>query len=192
MNVSPQQLLDGLLESDVDCALELSGLSPDRLVLEVTESTLVHHDPAVFAALQRLRGRGVRIALDDFGTGYAALSSLRNLPVDRLKIDRSFVTGMHRGPREAALATAVVSLATSLGLDVVAEGVEEPGEALSLRALGCSLAQGFLWSKAVPGLVLEQLMADGLPREPASGRARPRTVRQRSGGRQTPATPSRT
>jgi EAL domain-containing protein (putative c-di-GMP-specific phosphodiesterase class I) len=137
--------------------LAASGLAPDRLVLEITETAIVEEIETVIPRLAAVRALGVRIALDDFGTGYSALGYLQRLPVDILKIDRAFVRDLHTGPRQSALAAAVMTLAASLDLEVVAEGIELPEQAERLRDLGCSLGQGFLYSPAVPAEELSAL-----------------------------------
>ena len=149
MNLSPTQLRHDRLVADVAAALEQSGLPPAHLTLELTESSLVDAD--VLPVLAQLRELGVHLALDDFGTGYSSLAYVQRLPLDSLKVDRSFVRGMGKGDAaSAAIAHAVVSLARSLGLVVCAEGVETAGELLAVGGLGCQLAQGFLFSPPVP------------------------------------------
>ena len=131
-------------------ALSDSGLAPERLVLEITETVLMEDPEAVGPRLAALRELGIRIALDDFGTGYSALGYLQKIPVDIVKIDRAFVRDVHLGARQSALAAAVMTLASSLDLDVIAEGIELPEQASRLRELGCRLAQGFLYNPALP------------------------------------------
>ncbi len=159
VNVSAVQLADDGLVADVLAALATSGLPATSLVVEITETTLVQDPVVARARLSALRALGVRIALDDFGTGYSALGALQTMPVDIVKIDRAFVTELHVGAREAAVATAVLTLAGSLGLSVVAEGVELEAQADRLHALGCRLGQGFLWSRAVPASQVPALVA---------------------------------
>jgi EAL domain-containing protein (putative c-di-GMP-specific phosphodiesterase class I) len=157
VNVSAVQLGDDDVVDVVREALGASGLAADRLVLEITETAIVEEIETVIPRLAALRALGVRIALDDFGTGYSALGYLQRLPVDILKIDRAFVRDLHAGLRQSALAAAVMSLAASLDLEVVAEGIELPEQAARLRDLGCSLGQGFLYSPAVPAEELPDL-----------------------------------
>ncbi len=147
VNLSGRQIEDPGVVDDVRRALEASGLPPQRLTLEITESVLMHDVDATIATLQRLRDLGVRLAIDDFGTGYSSLSYLRRLPVDILKIDRSFVAGVDDGPDEAALVKSIVSLGRSLRLETVAEGIEEPGQLAELRSLGTRLGQGYLFAR---------------------------------------------
>jgi EAL domain-containing protein (putative c-di-GMP-specific phosphodiesterase class I) len=126
-----------------------TGLPGNRLCLELTETVVMLDPQAAVRTFQALRGLGVRIALDDFGTGYSSLALLRNLPVDQLKIDRSFLSG-YDGPGADPVVATIVSLAASLGLLAVAEGVETPEQLEQLRHLGCPLAQGYLFGRPVP------------------------------------------
>jgi diguanylate cyclase (GGDEF)-like protein len=146
VNVSARQLVEPGFFEDVTAALDFSGLDPQRLTLELTESVLVRDLDAAAATLRRLSQSGVRIAIDDFGTAYSSLSYLATMPVTVLKIDRSFV----RGPG-LRVAAGIVSLADGMGLSTVVEGVETTEDLRSLTALGCRVFQGFLWSPAVPG-----------------------------------------
>jgi diguanylate cyclase (GGDEF)-like protein/PAS domain S-box-containing protein len=146
VNVSPRQLRDqGFIEAVKD-ALASSGISPRRLELEVTEEEVMFHYDAAFCKLGPLREMGVKIAIDDFGTGYSSLAHLLNLPIDRLKIDRSFVSQLERDgdPRAAAISASIVSMGRALGLELVAEGVENPAQLDLLTHQGCNVIQGFL------------------------------------------------
>jgi EAL domain-containing protein (putative c-di-GMP-specific phosphodiesterase class I) len=147
VNLSGRQIEDPEVVDDVRGALERSGLDPQRLTLEITESVLLHDVEATITTLGRLRELGVRLAIDDFGTGYSSLSYLRRLPVDILKIDRSFVAGVDAGPDEAALVRSIVSLGKSLRLETIAEGIEEPGQLAELRSLGTRWGQGYLFAR---------------------------------------------
>ena len=149
VNVSPRQFVSGDLTSTVLGALAETGLDAECLHLEITESALMS-DPSVQATIDELRGHGVKFAIDDFGTGYSSLANLRQLPVDILKIDRTFVSGITTNPKDRALITAAIDLARSFGLTTVAEGVETPEQLRQLTELGCDHAQGYLWSPAVP------------------------------------------
>jgi diguanylate cyclase (GGDEF)-like protein len=152
VNLSARQLADAELVEVVSDALEQTGLDPARLCFEVTESALVHDVEHAVASLNRLKGLGVRIAIDDFGTGYATLDYVRHFSMaDYLKIDRAFIEGVDRpGSQEAAIVSAAVALAKSLGFTVVAEGVETLPQMEALRDLECELAQGYLFSRPVP------------------------------------------
>ncbi len=150
VNISPRQLVDDNLLGLVTGALEHSGMAPQLLTLEITEGVLVHDFDVVAERLARLRALGVRIAVDDFGTGYAGLSFLRQLPVDIVKIDRSFVDEMTTDPHALTLVQSIVDLAHSLGVGIVAEGIENEAQATLLRDMRCGRAQGFLYSRPKP------------------------------------------
>lgn len=149
VNLSPLQLGDPDLLEDVLRALD-QGLEPNLLLLEVTEGALLSAPEAASAALRRLRDRGIKVALDDFGTGYSSLAYLARLPVDVIKIDKSFVDGVEHGLRDRAVIQAVLTLTGALGLAVVAEGVETQGQRAALLELGCRQAQGFLFARPQP------------------------------------------
>jgi len=159
VNVSARQFdADGLVE-DVNAALAGSGLAPQRLCLELTESTLMRDIEHALDVLQRLKAIGVQVAIDDFGTGYASLVYLRRLPVDVLKIDRSFVAGMPGAVTDTAIVRAVVGLAGSLGIDVIAEGVERLVQQEALQNIGVRRMQGWLYGKAMDQDSLCRLLA---------------------------------
>jgi diguanylate cyclase (GGDEF)-like protein/PAS domain S-box-containing protein len=149
VNVSPVQFRRGEIAETVDMALAASGLRPERLEIEITESVLLADSSANLATLNRLRARGIRIALDDFGTGYSSLSYLRQFPFSRLKIDRSFVREIDRSPESLAIIRAIIGLGKSLGIDTTAEGVETASQLETLRAERCGELQGFLFSPPV-------------------------------------------
>jgi len=150
VNVSGIQLENVRFTEEVERALKSSDLSPDALTLEVTESLLMADGAAARAGLERLRGLGVRVAIDDFGTGYSSLSWLAHLPLDVLKVDRSFVSALGMVEREVVIVEAMVRLAHTLGLSVVAEGVETDVQLARLVKLGCDSAQGFLLGRPKP------------------------------------------
>ena len=150
VNVSPQQLSTGTLPATVKALLQRHGLPARCLELEITESLLVRDAHAAQTQLATLREAGVTIALDDFGTGYSSLSVLRQLPIDVMKIDRAFVADLDHDRGAEAIARAIVALAGSLGLGIVAEGVETESQARHLRALGCHELQGFHFSRPLP------------------------------------------
>ena len=152
----------------VTTALEDSGLDPERLELEITESLFLEDLPGTLGILQTLHGMGVRFALDDFGTGYSALAYLRSFPIDTLKVDRSFIQGMD-SPQSEELVRAIVNMAQPFSLDVVAEGVEDWTQAARLRSMGCPLAQGFGYSRPIPPEEVAELLATDAPLVPPPG-----------------------
>jgi diguanylate cyclase len=155
VNVSPHQMLDGNLYDYVKGALAASGLPATALVLEITERTLMVNSRLIHQQLDELRQLGVRLAIDDFGTGYSALAYLRSFPIDIVKIDQSFVASLDEDEQAVALVRSIISIADALGLDTVAEGVETLTQLEKLRRLGCQVAQGHHFSRAlsVDGLV---------------------------------------
>ncbi len=149
VNISARQLQNDHILFSIRDALEQSGLAPERLELEVTEQLLVGDSAEVRDRLQRIKELGVRLALDDFGTGYASLSYLKHYPFDVLKIDRSFVRDAASADDSRTLTSAIIAMAHALGMEVVAEGVEQPEQRQFLRERGCDMAQGFLFSAPV-------------------------------------------
>ena len=143
VNVSPRQLRSGDLVKHVTGALVESGMAPERLHVELTETAVISDEANATALLARLREIGVRVWLDDFGTGYSSLSHLRRVQVDGLKIDRSFITDLLRDPDDLALTSAIIAMAHSMGITVVAEGVERQGQFDLLRERDCDLVQGY-------------------------------------------------
>jgi diguanylate cyclase (GGDEF)-like protein/PAS domain S-box-containing protein len=170
VNVSGTQLSDPELVPHVRGALERSGLAPESLVLELTETVLMEDTVQTIRVLEALKEIGVRISVDDFGTGYCSLAYLRRFPVDDVKIDRTFIDELGRVPTSSTLASSIVTLADSLGVSAVAEGVETEEQIAILRDLDCELAQGFLFSRPVDAARLGRILAEGLPA------ARPRTA----------------
>jgi PAS domain S-box-containing protein len=150
VNLSVRQLADRSIVDTVRAALESSGLAPRRLLLEVTESALMDNAERALSHLHALKDLGVELAIDDFGTGYSSLQYLSRMPVNLLKVDRSFVAGLGQNEGDTFIVTSVIALAHALGLRVVAEGVETDRQHRHLTALGCDAAQGFLWSRPVP------------------------------------------
>jgi diguanylate cyclase (GGDEF)-like protein len=150
VNVSPRQLHSGDLAQIVATVLHDTGLSPMQLHVELTETAVIGDEVKASALLSRLRATGVKVWLDDFGTGFSGLSHLRRVPVDGVKIDRSFVADVLRDPDDLALTTAIIAMAHSLGITVVAEGVEKEGQYAILRERGCDLAQGYWLGHPVP------------------------------------------
>jgi len=150
VNLSPLQFKSERLVLDVASALGSSGLPPQRLELEITETVMLHDTETTLAMLRQIKALGVAISMDDFGTGYSSLSYLRKFPFDKIKIDQSFVREISEEDESMAVVRAVVGLGSSLGMVTSAEGVETPEQLRTLRAEGCTLAQGFLFSPAVP------------------------------------------
>jgi diguanylate cyclase (GGDEF)-like protein/PAS domain S-box-containing protein len=164
VNVSPRQLLNERLVEDVRGALERARLAPSALVLEITESAMLQDTESTLGILRRIKGLGVRLAIDDFGTGYSSLSYLQRFPLDILKIDRAFVTAIDHHSDDASLAPAVVSMANTMHLKVVAEGVETRTQADALSSMGCDLGQGFLLARPMPAEAMDDLLeARGAP-----------------------------
>jgi diguanylate cyclase (GGDEF)-like protein len=177
VNVSARQLDDLGLEEAVREALEESGLQPRYLVLEITETTLMRDAAETVERLQAVKRLGVRIAIDDFGTGYSSLAYLRQFPVDSIKIDRAFISGMSGSSEGRALIHTLVQLGKTLDLDTVAEGIEERGQLRQLRAEDCDSGQGFLLAKPLPADAIESFLqrswrhrSEGAPQQ---GRRRP-------------------
>jgi diguanylate cyclase (GGDEF)-like protein/PAS domain S-box-containing protein len=146
VNISGRHLQQGDLVADVRDALAASGLEPESLLIELTESTMMHNSEGNLVKLRELKALGVRLAIDDFGTGYSSLSYLHRFPIDILKIDRSFISRLTESAEGPKLARAVVMLGETLGLETVAEGVESEDQVTQLLQLGCVAAQGFLFS----------------------------------------------
>ena len=151
VNLSAVQFRSSSVLDLVDEALYQSGLAPERLELEITESALIEDHDGAQATLMALRARGVRVAMDDFGTGYSSLAYLRRFPLDKLKIDGMFVRSLDSDQDAQAVVTAIITLAQALRLDITAEGVETAEQLVMLRALGCGDVQGFLISRPMPG-----------------------------------------
>jgi diguanylate cyclase (GGDEF)-like protein/PAS domain S-box-containing protein len=162
VNVSGRELGRADLVDRVEAALVESDLSPDRLELEITESTAAAQALDALDELRQLRRAGVSVAIDDFGTGYSSLSKLSTFPVDRLKIDRSFMSSIREDSDDDPLVAAMIALAHRLGLEVTAEGVETEVQRAFLRRNGCDLLQGFLFSRPVPADQFEELL-EGSP-----------------------------
>jgi diguanylate cyclase (GGDEF)-like protein len=163
VNVAVEQLRRGDLPAMVAHELADAGIDPTLLCLEITESSLLQGVPSDLDQLTQLRAMGVHLAIDDFGTGYSSLAYLQNLPVDRLKIDISFVRRVARDVRARHLVNAIIGMAHALSLDVVAEGVEEQEQLLALEQLGCLQVQGFLLGGPMPPGELVELVQARLP-----------------------------
>jgi EAL domain-containing protein (putative c-di-GMP-specific phosphodiesterase class I) len=158
VNVSVRQFDRCDLASVVSRVLCETGMAARDLCLEMTESVLMTDTEESLEQLVRLKALGVTLAIDDFGTGYSSLAYLRRFPVDILKIDRSFVERLGGASDDAALARTIVSLGQSLGMSTVAEGIEEYGQLAALRAMGCTYAQGYYFSRPVPAAEAGRLL----------------------------------
>jgi diguanylate cyclase (GGDEF)-like protein/PAS domain S-box-containing protein len=168
VNSSAQQFQrPGFVEA-VRRILRETALPPRCLELEVTESVIIQHSQEVLDRFQSLEDMGVRVSIDDFGTGYSSLSYLKRIAVHQLKIDQSFVRDIHSDPDDAAIVSAVIAIAHSLGLEVVAEGVETPEQLAYLKSLGCDAAQGYYFSRPLPPEEFERLLAGWNPRARAA------------------------
>jgi diguanylate cyclase (GGDEF)-like protein len=156
VNLAARQLRDGRIVDTVKEALRTTGVAPSSLELEITESSIMHDIGRATGLLHQLKDLGVVISIDDFGTGYSSLSALRNFPVDKLKIDRSFIHEIETVPSAAAVVLAVISFARTLGMRVIAEGVETVGQAGFLYRHGCDEIQGYLVARPLPAEQLQE------------------------------------
>ena len=171
MNVSARQLRQPDLSEALFEITEAAGIPPDRIELELTETAIIDDPEASARMFRRLQTVGMSLAIDDFGTGHASLIQLKQVPADRLKIDRSFVQDLDQADADPRLVQAIVQMARTLGLGVIAEGVETPNQAARLLELGCDQAQGFLYAHPMPFAEFrEMIRADvRLPQEAAPG-----------------------
>jgi EAL domain-containing protein (putative c-di-GMP-specific phosphodiesterase class I)/GGDEF domain-containing protein len=165
INLAPRQLMDGDLLPVIQDALDASGLDYADLEIEITERQMIDQLPVVVPTLNRLTNLGVRVAVDDFGTGYSSLAYLAQLPLNLLKIDRSFLRHGDHDDRTVRVVAAIIAMARELGLEVIAEGIEQPEQEQGLRELGCQLGQGFAFSRPITATQFE-----GLLRPPAEHR----------------------
>jgi EAL domain-containing protein (putative c-di-GMP-specific phosphodiesterase class I) len=150
VNFSAQDLLDSDLPWFVQDVLAKADVAPEYLIIEITEEAMVRNFTQATAVLRRLRKLGIKISIDDFGTGYSSLAQLKNLPVDEIKIDRSFVSQLPDDTKDAAIVRAATGLAHSLGLECVAEGIENGAAFRLMREIGVERAQGFYFSEPLP------------------------------------------
>ncbi len=163
VNIAGPQIKRGGLPDVIRRMLEDAGFVADRLELEVTESFIMQHRESAINQLEELREMGVALSIDDFGTGYSSLSYLKQLPIHKLKIDRSFIRDIPMDPDDMAIASAVIALGKTLGLEVIAEGVETEEQVAFLKKAGCPQAQGYLYSKPVGAEELEEMFAESAP-----------------------------
>jgi EAL domain-containing protein (putative c-di-GMP-specific phosphodiesterase class I) len=160
VNLSAHQFLDKNLGRMVEGKIKDNGVSAQLIELEITESILMTDINVAVAVLEALKEIGVTISLDDFGTGYSSLSYLRNLPIDTLKIDKSFIDEVHANSSDAAIALTIIALSRNLGLSVVAEGVENREQYAFLQENGCDMVQGYYISKALSSDDFERLLRE--------------------------------
>ena len=158
VNLSQRQLMDDYLLDDIQTALKCSGMRPDLLELEITESMIMHNPNRLIDVLTNIKKMGVRLAIDDFGTGYSSLSQIRNFPIDTLKVDRSFIRNLLQDADNKAITEAIITMGKTLGLTVVAEGVETEAQKDFLRELICDEMQGFLFSKPISPEAFAELL----------------------------------
>lgn len=162
VNLAARHLREPALPGLVRRVLEETGLDPGRLRLEVTEHALIEETEVVIAVLGELNRLGVELEVDDFGTGYASLAYLGRLPLNAIKIDRSFVKGLGRDKRSVAIVRAVVAMSHELGIVVTAEGIETAEQLRIVRELGCDRGQGFLFARPAPAEQVPRLLAGSL------------------------------
>ncbi len=166
VNLSPVQVIEPTLAGVVAGVLDRTGLDPSRLYLEITETVMLREGDALMKVLSSLKQLGIRLVLDDFGTGYSSLAYLTHLPLDALKVDRSFVDGLGTESRDTAIAEAIVAMSKALNLQVVGEGVETKPQAAELHRLGCEFAQGFLFARPAPAEAITELISAHRPLAP--------------------------
>jgi len=159
VNISPRQFRHGNLPKVVSQALEQSGFDPNSLELEITESMIMGNVESAVRIMEELTDMGVRLAIDDFGTGYSSLGHLKHFPISRLKIDKSFIRDISENANDAAIAAAIIALAHSMSLEVIAEGIETEEHLRLLRELGCEQGQGYLFSRPQPAHLLQSLLS---------------------------------
>ena len=153
---------EAMIEAGRAAVLRDTGARPSCIELELTESVIMRDSPEVAQRLRELTALGIRLAVDDFGTGYSSLSYLHRFPIDTLKVDRSFVGTMEDGSENGEIVRTVIALAKTLGMDVVAEGIETIHQLHQLQILGCEYGQGYLFSKPVPEIQAENLLREGI------------------------------
>jgi diguanylate cyclase (GGDEF)-like protein len=172
VNLSPLQVRDSTIVYMVRSALAESGVAPSRLVLEITEGVLIDNPDEMVRRINDLHALGVRVALDDFGSGYSNLGYLQRFPLDKLKIDKSFVAALGRSSNGGVIIQAMVALARALGLSVLVEGVETEHQRVLLRLAGCDEMQGFLFAKPAPAKAIDRLLVQATAGRQVSGSVR--------------------
>jgi EAL domain-containing protein (putative c-di-GMP-specific phosphodiesterase class I) len=178
VNLSPLQVRDRTIIDLVRTTLAETGIEPARLMLEITEGVLIDNPEEMLERIADLHDLGVRIALDDFGSGYSSLGYLQRFPIDKLKIDRSFVTALDRQSNGGVIVQAITALGRALGISVLAEGVETEEQRVLLRLAGCSEMQGYLFGRPGPAFMIDRLLAESeaVPTAPAPAFAQPLTA----------------
>jgi EAL domain-containing protein (putative c-di-GMP-specific phosphodiesterase class I) len=167
VSLSPRQFSDADLLRDIDTALVDSGLAPELLQLEITESTVMLNIGRAVEVLDAIQSRGVRLAIDDFGMSYSSMSLMKRFPIDTIKIDRSFMQGLPQGTQDKGMAASIIGLGRALGLTVVAEGVETEDQETFVREHACDELQGSMFSRAVsPAAVAALLESQLVPPSP--------------------------
>jgi len=147
INLSARQFNDDFLLDDIVAALQVSGMAPELLELELTESMVIQNPARAISLLESIKAMGCRIAIDDFGTGYSSLAQLKNFPIDTLKVDRSFIRDLENNQEDRAMTSAIIAMGKTLGLTIVAEGVETEAQQTFLGARACDQIQGYYFSK---------------------------------------------
>jgi EAL domain-containing protein (putative c-di-GMP-specific phosphodiesterase class I) len=173
VNLATSTLTDRELPAVVDQCIRTWGVSPSDLTLEIAENAMIADAERSVAILTRLKALGVRLAIDDFGSGFSSLSHMRRFPLDELKIDRSFVSGVDTDPDNAAIVIAIIAMAHCLGLSVVAEGVETQAQHAFLKDKSCDECQGFLFAKPMPAEAFGKLLAGGAAKPAPEAAAKP-------------------
>ena len=161
VNVSSRQFKQKDFTATIDAILAQTGLPPRQLEIELTESVIMENTDEVLGVMRELRAKGMRFAIDDFGTGFSSLSYLKRMPIDTLKIDKSFVNNITENADDASIVIAVIRLAHNMNLKVVAEGVETEAQRLFLRRLECDRMQGYLFAKPLSADDFEKMIAEG-------------------------------
>jgi EAL domain-containing protein (putative c-di-GMP-specific phosphodiesterase class I) len=163
VNLSPRQLMDEFLIEDIKKALNDSGMAPNLLELEITESMVMHNPTRMIAVLAKIKSLGVRLAIDDFGTGYSSLAQIKHFPVDTLKVDRSFVRNIPKDAEDKAITEAIIAMGKTLSLTVVAEGVETIEQMNFLKDHSCDEMQGYYFSKPIVPEQFAELLRNHVP-----------------------------
>ena len=147
--------------AEINDLIEKSGLSPEQLEIEITESILMDSVNKAIQCINDLKSMGIKLAIDDFGTGYSSLSYLNKIPADLLKIDKSFIDRINTNESSKQYVAAMISMGHIMGLDVISEGVEQEEQLAALRSIGCDLIQGFIWGKPLPPEDVTELVMGG-------------------------------